>query len=197
MLDKLIDMAENANFNIRTALRRMEIARQTINQTKAGYYPTVGASAGYTVERGAGAITSPAAKGNTLNYMNLGLSAQWEIDLFGRIGEQLKADKARVNLSKADYEAAMVSLCSELAKAYIHLRVLLVKEASVSTDQRGKYLYVLDKEDRVVYRPVTVGQSYQDTLCIIEKGLEPGERYVTDALLTVRPGMKVKPHLVK
>lgn len=74
---------------------------------------------------------------------------------------------------------------------------VLVKDASVSTDQRGKFLYVLDKEDRVVYRPVTVGQTYQDTLCIIEKGLEPGERYVTDALLTVRPGMKVKPHLVK
>ena len=124
VLDRLIDKAENANFNIRLALRRMEIARQRIDQSKAGYYPTVGLSAGYTVERSAGAVSSPAVKGNTLNYMNLGLSAQWEIDLFGRISEQLKADRASVNLSRADYEAAMVSLCSELAKAYINLRVL-------------------------------------------------------------------------
>lgn len=124
VLDRLIAQAEQANFNIRIALRRMEIARNQISLTKAGYYPTVNAQAGYAVEQSAGAIMNPAVKGQRLNYMNLGLSAQWEIDLFGRIGEQLKADKAEIQLSRADYEAAMVSLCSELAKSYIQLRVL-------------------------------------------------------------------------
>lgn len=124
ILNDLINRAENANFNIRQALRRMQIAKLTIDEAKAGYYPTIGVSAGYTVDRSAGAISSPAVKGNTLNYMNLGLSANWEIDLFGRISEQLKADKASLQLSKADYDAAMVSLCSELAKSYIQLRVL-------------------------------------------------------------------------
>ncbi|MCM1004851.1 MAG: TolC family protein [Prevotella sp.] len=123
ILNDLINKAENANFNIRQALRRMQIARITIDEAKAGYYPTVGVSAGYNVERSAGAISSPATKSNTLTYMDLGLSANWEIDLFGRIREQLKADKASLNLSKADYDAAMVSLCAELAKTYIQLRV--------------------------------------------------------------------------
>ena len=124
ILNELIDKAENANFNIRQAIRRMQIAKLTMDEARAGYYPTISASAGYTLDRSAGAVTSPATKGSTASYMDLGLSAQWEIDLFGRIREQLKADKASLNLSRADYEAAMVSLCSELAKDYIQLRVL-------------------------------------------------------------------------
>lgn len=76
-------------------------------------------------------------------------------------------------------------------------KALLVKDASISTDQRGQYLYVLNKDNTVEYRPVTVGQVYQDTLRIIDSGIKPGERYVTEALLTVRPGMKVKPVLTK
>ena len=124
VLRQLISKAENSNFNIRIALRRMETARQQIQLSKAGYYPTVQAAAGYTVERSAGAVTSPAHNGTTLNYINLGLSASWEIDLFGRISEQLKADKASLSLSRADYDAAMIALCSEVAKAYVNLRVL-------------------------------------------------------------------------
>lgn len=76
-------------------------------------------------------------------------------------------------------------------------RAILVKSASISTDQRGQFLYVVDEDDKVQYRPVTVGQTVRDSLSIIEKGLQPGERYVTEALLTVRPGMSVKPRLVK
>lgn len=76
-------------------------------------------------------------------------------------------------------------------------KAVLVKDASISTDQRGKYLYVIGKDNKVEYRPVTVGQVYQDTLRIIDSGISAGEQYVTEALLTVRPGMTVKPVLTK
>lgn len=70
---------------------------------------------------------------------------------------------------------------------------LLVKEASIGTDQRGKFLYVVDDSGKVNYRPIEVGQLYEDTLRIVMKGLSPGEYYVTDALLKVRDGMIVNP----
>lgn len=72
---------------------------------------------------------------------------------------------------------------------------LLVKDAALSTDQLGKYLYVVNDSDKVVYTPVTVGPLYKDSLRVIEKGVKPGQRYVTEALLTVRNGMRVKPEL--
>lgn len=74
---------------------------------------------------------------------------------------------------------------------------VLVKDASIGTDQLGKYLYVVNDSNKVVYTPVEVGDLYCDTLRVINKGIRPGERYVTKALLKVRDGMTVSPNLVK
>ncbi|MDE6381605.1 MAG: efflux transporter periplasmic adaptor subunit, partial [Muribaculaceae bacterium] len=74
-------------------------------------------------------------------------------------------------------------------------KAVIVKDAALSTDQLGKYLYVVNDSDKVVYTPVTVGPLYRDSLRVIEKGIKAGDRYVTEALLTVRNGMKVKPVL--
>lgn len=71
-------------------------------------------------------------------------------------------------------------------------KAVIVKDAALSTDQLGKYLYVVNDSDKVVYTPVTVGPLYRDSLRVIEKGIKAGDRYVTEALMTVRNGMKVK-----
>lgn len=70
---------------------------------------------------------------------------------------------------------------------------ILIRDASIGTDQLGKYVYLVNDSNKVVYTPVEVGQLYQDTLRIITKGITPKDRYVTKALLTVRNGMEVKP----
>lgn len=69
---------------------------------------------------------------------------------------------------------------------------VLVKDASISTDQLGKFLYLVNDSNRVVYTPITVGPLWHDTLRVVKSGILPGQRYVSDALLTVRPGEKVK-----
>lgn len=74
---------------------------------------------------------------------------------------------------------------------------VLVQDAALGTDQLGKYLYVVNDSDKVVYTPVTVGPLYHDSLRVISKGIGPKDRYVTKALLKVRDGMTVKPNLVK
>lgn len=72
-------------------------------------------------------------------------------------------------------------------------QAILVRDASLQTDQLGKYLYVVNDSNKVVYTPVKVGEVYRDSLRIVVEGLKPGQRYVTEALMTVRPGMTVKP----
>lgn len=74
---------------------------------------------------------------------------------------------------------------------------VLIKDASIGTDQLGKYIYVVNDSNRASYRPVEVGQIVDDTLRLIKKGLRPGERYVTEALLKVRNGMPVEPVIKK
>lgn len=74
---------------------------------------------------------------------------------------------------------------------------VLVKEASLSTDQLGKYLYVVNDSNKVVYTPIKTGASVRDSLRIINQGISPSERYVTKAMLKVRDGITVKPIIVK
>ena len=70
---------------------------------------------------------------------------------------------------------------------------VLVKDAAISTDQLGQYLYTVNDSDRVVHTPVETGDLYHDSLRMVTKGIRPGQRYVTKALLTVKPGEKIKP----
>lgn len=70
---------------------------------------------------------------------------------------------------------------------------ILVRDASISTDQLGKYLYLVNDSNKVVYTPIQTGQLVRDSLRIVFQGLEPSDQYVTKAILKVRDGMEVKP----
>ena len=70
---------------------------------------------------------------------------------------------------------------------------VLVRDASIGTDQLGKYLYIVNDSNIVRYRHIEPGQLVDDTLRQVVSGLEPNERYVTTALLKVRDGMSITP----
>ena len=72
-------------------------------------------------------------------------------------------------------------------------KAMLVRDASISTDQLGKFVYVVNDSNKIVYTPIEVGDLANDTMRIVTKGLRPTDRYVTSAMLKVRDGMTVKP----
>ena len=72
-------------------------------------------------------------------------------------------------------------------------RAILVDNASIGTDQLGKYLYVVNDSNIVSSRPIQVGQLVDGNMRIVTSGLSPNERYVTKALMKVRQGMKIMP----
>ncbi len=74
---------------------------------------------------------------------------------------------------------------------------ILIKDASIGTDQLGKYIYVVNDSNKIVYTPIEVGETVNDTLRIVTRGIKPGEKYVTKALLKVRDGQTVAPRMTK
>ena len=72
-------------------------------------------------------------------------------------------------------------------------QAILVSDASIGTDQLGKFLYVVNDSNIVKYRHISTGQLINDTLLLVTKGLMPQECYVTKALIKVRDGMEIKP----
>ncbi|MDE7375253.1 MAG: efflux transporter outer membrane subunit [Muribaculaceae bacterium] len=122
LLDSLIAMAEANNYNATAALKRIELAKRQVTAARASLYPQVGVSAGWNESRSAGAASNPATASHTGSYFNAGANVNWEIDVFGRVAAKAKAAKAGVQVSRAEYDGVIVSLCSELASDYFQLR---------------------------------------------------------------------------
>lgn len=76
-------------------------------------------------------------------------------------------------------------------------KAILIKDTAISTDQLGKYIYVVNDSDKVVYTPIKIGDMANDSMRVVNEGIEPGARYVTKAMLKVRNGITVKPVLTK
>lgn len=83
---------------------------------------------------------------------------------------------------------------------FVHVRVptgkednaLLVPDAALGSDQGGRYLLVVNKDNVVEQRKVEIGQ-LEGTLRVIAKGLDPDDRVIVNGMLRAVPGQKVEP----
>ncbi|WP_395063239.1 efflux RND transporter periplasmic adaptor subunit [Paraburkholderia silvatlantica] len=75
-------------------------------------------------------------------------------------------------------------------------QAVLVSDAAIQTDQDKKFVLLVDKDNRVQYREVKLGEQHRG-LRVITAGLQPGERIVVNGMQRVRPGDPVKPNLVQ
>jgi multidrug efflux system membrane fusion protein len=68
---------------------------------------------------------------------------------------------------------------------------ILVPSQAIQTSQEGEIVFVVKPDLTVEVRPVAVGRAI-DGEVIVTKGLQPGERVVTDGQLRLVPGAKVQ-----
>lgn len=68
---------------------------------------------------------------------------------------------------------------------------LLLPDRAFGADQAQKFVYVVNAEKAVEYRPVQVGPMI-DGLRVVKSGLKPGEQVVVEGLMRVRPGVVVE-----
>jgi RND family efflux transporter MFP subunit len=70
---------------------------------------------------------------------------------------------------------------------------LLVADRAVSTDQGQKHVWVVNEQNVIEYRPVSIGAIQNDGLRVVKTGLKSGEWLVVNGLQRVRPGVTVVP----
>jgi multidrug efflux system membrane fusion protein len=75
-------------------------------------------------------------------------------------------------------------------------QAVLVSDAAIQTDQDKKFVLLVDKESKVQYREVKLGDQHQG-LRVITGGLQPGDRIVVNGIQRVRPGDPIKPNPVQ
>lgn len=124
ILDKLITEGLNDSPDMLTAISRVMEARAQSNVTRASLFPslTVGAGAGASNTRNRRTDSSDGS-----NSFTSSLDASWEIDLFGKLRQELESSKATLAETEENFRAAQASLSAEIATAYVTLRTYEVK----------------------------------------------------------------------
>jgi RND family efflux transporter MFP subunit len=69
---------------------------------------------------------------------------------------------------------------------------LLVSDAAIGTEQTRKYVLVVDAENVVRMKYVTLGQAFNN-LRVITSGLQEDDRVIVNGLMRARPNQKVNP----
>jgi multidrug efflux system membrane fusion protein len=69
-------------------------------------------------------------------------------------------------------------------------KAIVVPSVAVQAGQQGSYVFVVNAEQKVDLRPVTVGRTTA-TETVIHSGLKPGETVVTDGHLRLVPGSRI------
>ena len=122
VLDSLISVAVKQNYSVLTAIDRINMAKANLRMERGNFFPTIGLNAGWTRQQSSG-NTSDLPQ-STQHYYDGSLNMSWELDLFGSIRNRVKAQKENFAASKEEYTGTMISLCAQVASAYINLREL-------------------------------------------------------------------------
>ena len=68
----------------------------------------------------------------------------------------------------------------------------LILDNAIGDDQGRSFVWVIDAEDKAIYRAVVTGPLL-DGYRVVREGLEAGDRVVINGLMSVRNGQKVNP----
>lgn len=123
VLTKLELLALRNNYNVKAMLKRVEAAKQILKVTQAGYYPNINIGVGYNANRDSGRESAPYATAEPVNYFMAQATMSWEIDIFGKIYEKTKGDKANIDVTRLESEGLQLSLTAEIATYYSSLRM--------------------------------------------------------------------------
>jgi len=74
--------------------------------------------------------------------------------------------------------------------------IILLSERAIGTDQNRKFVYVVNKENKTIYREVKLGDSVGGSR-VVDFGLKSGEKVIVRGLMRVRPGVLVDPVIVQ
>lgn len=133
-LDRLIATAFEFNTDVRSGLARIEESRAQRGVTKSALLPSIGASASPRVD-----WSRTNSRETSSDIVSTGIDASWEIDLFGKLRQDLHASDADLAETEENLDAIRVSLAAEVADAYVTLRAaetrLAVYRRNVTTSE--------------------------------------------------------------
>jgi len=113
-LNVIMDTALSSNFNLQTSWYRLKQAEAVVDRASASLLPDVEATMRGSIDR-----PRPDFVGG--ESVRTGISATYEIDLWGRIRSSVDAAQYRADAAYTDYQTAAISLSAEITRTWYQL----------------------------------------------------------------------------
>ncbi len=123
MLTNLVREAQRANMDVRIAESRLTSARASRRLAAFDLVPTLtGTGSSSRLQQSMAQVPGLTSQLPAQQYWDVGFDASWEIDFFGRVGRNVKAQSALVESSQHGLADLQVSVAAEVARTYFELR---------------------------------------------------------------------------
>jgi outer membrane protein, multidrug efflux system len=149
VLDRLMSRALIANHDVRIAVARLDQSRAIFDDVHLDRYPI--ATVGAVADRRSEAIPGFSDEPRTISTYRAGFDAFWELDVFGRVRNQVRSAAATAEQYAAALDDVRVSVAAEVGRNYFEMRGLqqrlAVAERNLSSQQETLRLtHVRDDE---------------------------------------------------
>jgi multidrug efflux system outer membrane protein len=122
VLANLVERATVANRDVVRAAARVAEAQALYRATRSAEFPSIDSDADVLYQRSSVNALFPGGTDDTL--YGIGVSASWEVDLFGRVRRSVESSAARFEASEDDRRAVLVAVAAEVANTYVEVRTL-------------------------------------------------------------------------
>jgi len=128
-LQQLVRTALEQNYDLRLAVTRVEAARANLGITRSDQFPQLGVSGDLQFTRisrnGSFRLPGSVAQSQNRNWGEASLNLlSFEVDIWGRLRRATEAARATLLSTEENRKAVVTTLVSDVATAYITLRVL-------------------------------------------------------------------------
>jgi multidrug efflux system outer membrane protein len=125
-LNQLVEDALRGNLDVKQAAARVERFLGALRTTRSQFFPQFGYGADVSRNRASTVGQPPLGPGVDPNYSlyQASLTADWQLDLFGRVRRQSEQAQAAVYASEQGRRGVILSIVTTTAAAYINLRAL-------------------------------------------------------------------------
>ncbi|MFS0771891.1 efflux transporter outer membrane subunit [Sphingomonas sp. 1P08PE] len=139
VLGQLVQQSATSNTDIAQAVARLRQAREALVQSRSSLLPTLSGSTGYqrneNLRGGGRSFTLPDGTvvdtgGGGTNSFSLGLSASYQVGIFGELRRTVEASRAQYEASGYDYASVLLTVESEVARNYVIARGLQAQIAN-------------------------------------------------------------------
>ena len=125
LLNDYQQRAAAANQDLAAAVARLEASRALVRVARAAQLPRLDAGAGAARTRpSANQPGNPISGSDSYNRFQIGVTAQYELDLFGRVRDSVRAARADAQADEALFQALLLAVETDVAQTYFLLRAL-------------------------------------------------------------------------